>query len=131
VQQASLHGKQELHEHVVADSPTGANAVTVTALRACSRMIESIIKINTEIETEIDKGCSTMSISNTVSVVDQIDTRRSMPFEIQTEIDNLNYNNVMLHPKPSRQTRDRDKKHSYRNSYSTYLQTAIFGEGKI
>jgi hypothetical protein len=47
---------------------------TLLAKKACSTMQKSII--------EIDKGCSTMSISNTISVVDQIGRGRSTLYEI-------------------------------------------------
>jgi hypothetical protein len=63
---------------------------------------ESVIESIIEIEIEIDKGSSTMSISNTILIVDKIDRGRSTLREIEIEIGNLININVMLPPKPSR-----------------------------
>jgi hypothetical protein len=65
-------------------------------------MQESIIESVIEIEIEIDKGCSTMSIPNTISIVDKIDRGCLTLYEIEMEIDNLIIINVMLRPMPSR-----------------------------
>jgi hypothetical protein len=51
-------------------------------------MQESIIESIIEIEIEIDKGSSTMLISNTISIVDKIDRVCSTLHEIEIEIGN-------------------------------------------
>jgi hypothetical protein len=67
-------------------------------------MQESIIESIIEIEIEIDKGSSTMSISivdkidRGCSTLHEINKGRSTLHEIETEIDNLININVMLRP---------------------------------
>jgi hypothetical protein len=100
-------------------------------------MQESIIELIIEIEIEIDKGCSTMSISNTISIVDKIDRGCSTLHEIDKGRSTLHDSRLkpeisLILMSCSAQSRHvshlaRDKKRSYRYSYSAYLQTVEAG----